>query len=184
MNTQINPIVIKRFFFTILLAAVFSASIVFAQTEERIYAMNQCSTLHFDSTSSSFNNKGSWHYSDGSNDQSLDAGEPGADGFFRMVCPIVRQKVGSSAGAKFFVYVDDIDSVSEVVECTMTSRRPRNGALVSSATRTRNGGQANANQQLELARSVSPSSTFGHYSLECSSNDNDPRFHGYRIREF
>jgi len=161
-----------------LIAATFSSTIS-AQSVERIYAGNSCNTKDYGEQS--FLDAGTWHYS---NNQSIDAGTAGADGEYEVVCPIVRQKVGSSAGAKFFVYVDDMVNPTDEVECTMTSRRPHNGALVSSGSRSRTGAQANLNDEVILARSIAPSSTFGHYSLECVTNDNDPAIHGYRIKEF
>lgn len=173
----------KEVLLTTALALLVLSGTAMGQSVEKIYAGNSCNALSYDTDSGSFSNRGTWHYNDSGN-QSLDAGDAGTDDEYDVICPIVRQKVGSSAGAKFFVYVDEMTQPTDEFECTMTSRRPHNGALVSSGSRLRTGAQANSNDENVLARSIAPSSTFGHYSLECRTNDNDPAIHSYRIKEF
>ena len=153
-----------------------TAGAVQAQSVERIYAGNSCKAIAGAEATT-----GDWLMVF-SGDESLDAGDPGSSGVARAVCPIVRQKINSSKGAKFFVYFTSTDwGFGDRVSCTMTSRRPHNGVLVSSGTRQN---VNNSSQQQLLARSIAPSSTWGHYSLQCTSNTTFPEIQSYRIKEF
>lgn len=179
-----SKIGIRHFLMLAIATAGVTSINAFAVAVPTIYAANSCNALGYGNVSGPRWDRGTFTYQEfDTDDQGLDAGVAATDGTFRLVCPITRVKVGSALGAKFFMFVSEISNNTETVSCTLTSRRP-NGALVSTGTRTLNGGQANANNQLVLQRSISPSSTFGHYSLECETNDNDPRFQSYQLREF
>lgn len=169
-------------FFSVLAILTFSLVVpgsAYGQAVERIYGATACRSIEHENSGT----PGDFRVTH-SGDQSMDAGEAGDDGEYEIYCPVVRQKVGSSKGAKFYVFVDDLNVDADSFTCTMTSRRPHNGALVSSGSRTATGVTANSNGEALLARSINPSSTYGHYTLLCETNSFDPKVHGYRIREF
>ncbi len=155
----------------------------FAQAVEKIYAANSCDTGTDEIGGLAADNSGMFHSSSlefgNAGDQSITK-RAGFDDGVVFTCPITRQKINSSRGAKFSVFVEK-NSSGDNVNCQISSRRPHNGALVSSGVRATAPGSPAG--QYRLVRSIAPSSTFGHYSLECQL-DGFPDLHSYIIREF
>jgi len=150
------------------LGSLMSLGTANAQSVERIYAANQCRVVSDDINQGVF-----MHTNESITRRST------LDNFPLVTCPIVRQKVGSSKGAKFWMYGNK-PAAGYDADCTITSRRPHNGALVSSGSRST---AVLPIGDFTLARSIAPSSTYGAYSLSCVL-DNFPELYSYRIKEF
>jgi len=150
------------------LGSLVSLGTAHAQSVERIYGANQCRVVSDDI------NQGVFMYT---NESITRRGS--LDNLPVVTCPVVRQKIGSAAGAKFWMYGNKGSDTYEA-DCTMTSRRPHNGALVSSGSRSTVGLPVGL---FRLARSIAPSSTYGAYSLSCEL-DQFPELYSYRIKEF
>ena len=147
-----------------------------AATPIRVYAANSCKGLS-EQRASEGSAQFIWNGNEG-----IFGNTQGTNGAARFVCPVTRQKVGSTAGAEGFVWFTGVVwSLGDRVSCTMTSRSHWNGGLVSTAT------ISNVNQasSLVLLRMTLPSSSsYGHYSLQCTVNNIFNVMQSYRIREF
>jgi hypothetical protein len=101
-----------------------------------------------------------------------------------VYCPIARQKVGSTDGAKFYAYFDRPDD-QDLISCTFTSRTPANGVLISSVTKELTAGLGDVGKVV-LKGKITPSSKRGPYALHCvfSGDEDDPKLYGYRIKEY
>ncbi|NNC99520.1 MAG: hypothetical protein HKN85_05015 [Gammaproteobacteria bacterium] len=159
-----------------LLMSLFYMQGSLAAPVDAVYAANSCKGLSQQAAAEGTvqfiwnGNEGMFGNTQGSNDVS------------RMVCPIVRQKIQTSNGAKFWAYFTGVIwNLGDRVSCTMTNRRPNTGALISTAT---SGNVNQASSSVTLTNSITPSSALGHYSLQCTINNLFNVMNSYRVREF
>lgn len=171
----------KITFISLIGIGLLCGSTSWAQQVEQIYPATMCDSVR-DADNIVSDNLGILLNSD----ESIEPLHNGAgDSSIEVYCPVVRQKINTAAGAKFYAYFTR-DSQNHSVSCRLSSRRPHNGVLVSSSSRGHNVGTGPTGN-IVLARSIAPSATWGHYNLRCSidgPSNNDPHFHGYRIKEF
>ena len=161
--------------FTLFLLLIALPGAASAAIEDKVYAANSCRDLSQQAATEG-TAQFIWNGNEG-----IFGNTQGSSGVTRVVCPIVRQKVGSSTRAYFYVYFSAVFySLGDRVSCTMSSRKNINGSLVSTVT------AGNVNQGSSLVRLfgfLPITHHIGHLSLQCTTNNIFNVMHNYRIRE-